>query len=79
VASSGSFLAPGVLSLLALTELSLPPDKVLFVAGSAHDVGGALAVGMPVVWVNRLNLPTPPEAASALIVDNLSTLAGMIE
>ncbi len=63
---------------LALAELGLPPEQVLFVAGSAHDVGGALAIGMPVVWVNRLNLPAPPEAASAVIVSNLSALPDMI-
>ena len=63
---------------LALEELGLPPADVLFVAGSPHDVGGALAVGMPVVWVNRLNLPAPPEAGSAVIVSNLAALPGMI-
>ncbi len=63
---------------LALEELGFPPADVLFVAGSAHDIGGALAVGMPVVWVNRLNLPVPPEAASAVIVSNLSALPDMI-
>ncbi|MBA2451605.1 MAG: HAD-IA family hydrolase [Chloroflexia bacterium] len=64
---------------LALDELDLSPDQVLFVAGSAHDVGGALAVGMPVVWVNRLDLPAPPEAKSATIVRDLSTLPDIIE
>lgn len=59
---------------LALTELGLPPARVLFVAGSAHDVGGALRVGMPVVWVNRLGLPTPPDAAGAIVVPDLRPL-----
>lgn len=63
---------------LALTELGLPPEEVLFVAGSAHDVGAALGVGMPVVWVNRLDLPAPPEIASAVVVSDLSSLPGMI-
>lgn len=63
---------------LALDELGLSPAEVLFVAGSAHDVGGALAIGMPVVWVNRLNLPAPPEAASAVIVSDLAALPDML-
>jgi 2-haloacid dehalogenase len=29
------------------------PSMVLFVAGSAHDVPGATAIGMPVYWSNR--------------------------
>jgi 2-haloacid dehalogenase len=63
---------------LALAELGLPPADVLFVAGSAHDIGGALEVGMPVVWVNRLDLPVPPEAASAVVLHDLSTLPDLI-
>ena len=40
-----------------LDALGLPPERVLFVAGSAHDVPGAGAVGMPVYWSNRQGLP----------------------
>ena len=40
-----------------LAALGLPPERVLFVAGSAHDVPGAAAVGMPVYWSNRMGLP----------------------
>ena len=37
-----------------LTALGNPaPADVLFVAGSAHDVPGAAAIGMPVYWSNR--------------------------
>jgi 2-haloacid dehalogenase len=43
----------------ALSALRLPPDRVLFVAGSAHDVPGASRVGMPVYWSNRQRLPVP--------------------
>ena len=42
-----------------LDGLRLPPDRVLFVAGSAHDVPGASRVGMPVYWHNRQRLPVP--------------------
>jgi 2-haloacid dehalogenase len=51
-----------------LAQLDLPPARVLFVAGSAHDVPGAAAVGMPVYWSNRqrLALPAgPPPIANA--------------
>jgi 2-haloacid dehalogenase len=34
---------------LALTELGLSPERVLFVAGSSHDAVGAVRMGMPVV------------------------------
>ncbi len=42
---------------LALTELSLQPERVLFVAGSPSDIRGAANVGMRVFWHNRLGLP----------------------
>jgi 2-haloacid dehalogenase len=41
---------------LALAELNLQPQRVLFVAGSPSDIGGASEVGMPVYWHNRLGL-----------------------
>lgn len=63
---------------LALAELGLPPARVLFVAGSPHDIGGALGVGMPTVWVNRLGLPSPPEAARAHIVRDLAGLPALL-
>ena len=37
----------------ALEMLGCEPRRVLFVAGSAADVPGAAAVGMPVFWHNR--------------------------
>jgi 2-haloacid dehalogenase len=42
----------------ALDALGLPPDRVLFVAGSRHDIPGAGAVGMDVWWHNRIGMPT---------------------
>lgn len=44
----------------ALGEMGLDPARVLFVAGSAHDVTGAKAVGMDVYWANRGGVPAPP-------------------
>jgi len=63
---------------LALTELGLPPARVLFVAGSAHDVIGALRVGMPTVWVNRLGLSVPPGATGAVVVPDLAGLPALL-
>ncbi len=63
---------------LALAELGLPPERVLFVAGSPHDIGGAGRVGMPVVWVNRLDLPAPPDAGAAAILPDLTALPDLI-
>jgi 2-haloalkanoic acid dehalogenase type II len=49
---------------LALAELGLPPERVLFVAGSAFDLVGTAAVGMRTLWHNRAGLARPPEAPS---------------
>ncbi len=46
----------------ALDALNLAPRDVLFVAGSAHDVGGASRVGMDVYWANRGGAPPPDDA-----------------
>jgi len=42
---------------LALSELGVAAHEALFVAGSPADVPGAMGVGLPVVWHNRLGLP----------------------
>jgi 2-haloalkanoic acid dehalogenase type II len=39
-----------------LQRLGTAPKRTLFVAGSASDVPGAKAVGMPVYWHNRIGL-----------------------
>ena len=39
-----------------LEVLGVRPEEALFVAGSAADVPGAAAVGMRVVWHNRVGL-----------------------
>jgi 2-haloacid dehalogenase len=41
---------------MALDRLQCPAESVLFVAGSAADIPGASAVGMPVFWHNRMRL-----------------------
>lgn len=47
---------------LALEELGLPPERVLFVAGSGFDLIGTAAVGLPTLWHNRAGLKKPPQA-----------------
>jgi 2-haloalkanoic acid dehalogenase type II len=51
---------------LALAELGLAPDRVLFIAGSAFDLVGTARVGLPTVWHNRIGLARPPEAPPPL-------------
>lgn len=51
---------------LALDELGLAPGECLFVAGSAYDLVGAAAVGLPVFWHNRIGMPAPPDAPPPL-------------
>jgi len=46
---------------MALDRLALDPAEVLFVAGSAHDVGGAARVGMDVYWANRGGAHAPSD------------------
>lgn len=51
---------------LALDELGFAPGECLFVAGSAYDLFGAAAVGLPVFWHNRTGMAAPPDAPPAL-------------
>jgi 2-haloalkanoic acid dehalogenase type II len=61
-----------------LQRLGTPPARTLFVAGSASDVPGAKAVGMPVYWHNRIGLAprddTQPEFLEASLEPLLSCL-----
>lgn len=60
-----------------LARLGTVPERTLFVAGSASDVPGARAVGMPVYWHNRVGLParddTKPDYHERTL-DRLATL-----
>ena len=49
---------------LALRELSLPANRVLFVCGSAFDLFGTAQVGMTTLWHNRVGLKKPEDAPS---------------
>jgi 2-haloalkanoic acid dehalogenase type II len=55
------------------------PSEVLFVAGSAHDVPGAGAVGMPVYWSNRFADAVAPGAPVPLMNEpNLLKLPALL-
>ncbi|MBS0338747.1 MAG: HAD-IA family hydrolase [Proteobacteria bacterium] len=47
---------------LALRDLGLPADRVLFVAGSGFDLIGTGRVGLDTLWHNRVGLAAPPGA-----------------
>jgi FMN phosphatase YigB (HAD superfamily) len=40
-----------------LNVLGLPPERVLFVAGSRRNIPGAGGVGIDVWWHNRMGMP----------------------
>jgi len=44
-----------------LAVMDMDPARVLFVAGSAADVPGAMALGMPVYWHNRISVKAEAE------------------
>jgi len=62
-----------------LAALNVSADHALFVAGSSADVAGAAAVGMPVVWHNRVGLPAQPGPKPLAVKTALSSLAVTVE
>jgi len=63
----------------ALRALGLRAKDVLFVAGSAHDVGGAARVGMDVYWANRGDAPLPSDATAVVVEPDFRGLADLVE
>lgn len=57
-----------------LQRLGTAPERTLFVAGSASDVPGAKAVGMPVYWHNRIGIAP----GSDLTPDHLEPTLGRL-
>ena len=47
---------------LALQQLALPAERVLFVAGSGFDLFGTARVGLTTLWHNRVGLAIPEGA-----------------
>lgn len=62
----------------ALGALGLDATRVLFVAGSAHDVGGAERAGMDVYWANRLGAVRPTDATPLVQAPDLGSLAALV-
>ena len=62
---------------LALSELKLRPDEVLFVAGSGFDLIGTGKVGLDTYWHNRVGLQRP--AAAPPPMRESRSLAGLAD
>ena len=62
----------------ALAALGLDGRRVLFVAGSAHDVGGATRSGMDVDWANRHGAAMPADATPLVQAPDLAGLAALV-
>ncbi len=64
---------------MALAQLGLPPERVLFVAGSGFDLFGTQRCGLDTYWHNRAGLRAPPGAppplAESPFLDDLPALA----
>lgn len=60
-----------------LAALGTPPERTLFVAGSASDVPGAKGVGMPVYWHNRIGLPPRDDTRPDHLEPTLHKLADL--
>ena len=63
----------------ALDALNLHRKRVLFVAGSAHDVGGAARAGMDVYWANRGRVPAPTDGRAVREEEDLRGLLDVLE
>ena len=60
-----------------LGKLDTLPERTLFVAGSASDVPGAKAVGMPVYWHNRVGLAPRDDAKPDYLERSLEPLSDL--
>jgi 2-haloalkanoic acid dehalogenase type II len=63
----------------ALDALNLHRKRVLFVAGSAHDVGGASRAGMDVYWANRGHVAAPTDAKAIREEEDLRGVIAVLE
>jgi 2-haloalkanoic acid dehalogenase type II len=52
---------------LALRELGLPAERVLFIAGSGFDLFGTARVGLDTLWHNRAGLAAPDGAPAPIL------------
>ena len=61
---------------MAIDEIGIPPERILYVAGSPYDVRGAASAGMPVYWHNRAGFDDAD--AGPLAIDNARSLLGLV-
>ena len=61
-----------------LEQLGTAPARTLFVAGSASDVPGARASGMPVYWHNRIGLAPASTVRPEFLEQRLEPLVGLL-
>lgn len=61
-----------------LEALGTAPSRTLFVAGSASDVPGAAALGMPVYWHNRIGMPAVDNVAPTYNERSLKRLLDIV-
>lgn len=61
-----------------IERLGLPPERILFVAGSAADIPGASSVGMLVYWHNRMDLPPADDVSPRYMERSLSPLLALV-
>lgn len=61
-----------------LKALGTDPARTLFVAGSAADVPGASALGMPVYWHNRIGLPAVDDVSPTYVERSLDRLLSLV-
>jgi 2-haloalkanoic acid dehalogenase type II len=64
---------------LALDELGMAAGRCLFVAGSAYDLFGTQAVGLPTYWHNRLGIAASPDTPEPMAeYSSLNPLLGVV-
>lgn len=63
---------------MTLRLLGTAPERTLFVAGSASDVPGAAALGMPVYWHNRIGLPPTDDVVPDFHERSLERLEALV-
>jgi len=62
-----------------LARLGTAPARTLFVAGSASDVPGAKAAGMPVYWHNRIGLAARDDTHPDFLEPTLEPLLSCLQ
>jgi 2-haloacid dehalogenase len=61
-----------------VTTLGTPPQRTLYVAGSAADIPGASALGMPIYWHNRIGLPPVNHVKPICVERSLDRLSQIV-